>query len=294
MANLTSIEKRQFEDLFCMSNGYVLDYSDNSFRELFRSVVNVNIDAQQYLYNGTSKAKKLRAFWEQEPEKIVGKILRELLDVWKYKNQDQKEDNLYKKCRIIVNKLDGHEELEESFLVKDFGKMSFDKLPIECGMIPIVQSRYEEACLCLKHNAPLSVIFLCGSILEGILLGIALQNSNIFVQSVSALKSKNKVVNIKDWKLGNLIDVAYNINLLGQDVAKFSHVMRDFRNYIHPYEQMSSQFNPDIHTAKICMQVLSAAIANLSGSKYTLCFSNSILKLIMTFTANNPYLFCVV
>ena len=84
MANLTSIEKRQFEDLFCMSNGYVLDYSDNSFRELFRSVVNVNIDAQQYLYNGTSKAKKLRAFWEQEPEKIVGKILRELLDVWKY------------------------------------------------------------------------------------------------------------------------------------------------------------------------------------------------------------------
>ena len=145
--------------------------------------------------------------------------------------------------------------------------MSFDKLPIECGMIPIVQSRYEEACLCLKHNAPLSVIFLCGSILEGILLGIALQNSNIFVQSVSAPKSKNKVVNIKDWKLGNLIDVAYNINLLGQDVAKFSHVMRDFRNYIHPYEQMSSQFNPDIHTAKICMQVLSAAIANLSGSK---------------------------
>ncbi len=41
MANLTSVEKRQFEDLFCMGDGYVLDYSDNSFRELFRSVAKV-------------------------------------------------------------------------------------------------------------------------------------------------------------------------------------------------------------------------------------------------------------
>jgi hypothetical protein len=41
--------------------------------------------------------------------------------------------------------------------------------------------------------------------------------------------------------------------------------MREFRNYIHPYEQMKEKFEPDMHSAKICFQVLTAAIENLSN-----------------------------
>jgi hypothetical protein len=48
------------------------------------------------------------------------------------------------------------------------------------------------------------------------------------------------------------------------DTQKFSHSLRDFRNYIHPFEQMSSGFNPREHTAKICLQVLKAAIYEIS------------------------------
>jgi hypothetical protein len=53
-------------------------------------------------------------------------------------------------------------------------------------------------------------------------------------------------------------------------VKKYSHSLRDFRNYIHPYEQLSSRFDPDIKTAKISFQVLKAAIADLEKrvSKY--------------------------
>ena len=45
-----------------------------------------------------------------------------------------------------------------------------------------------------------------------------------------------------------------------EDVKKFSHALRDFRNYIHPYQQMSIGFQPDEHTARICFQVLKAAL----------------------------------
>ena len=55
-----------------------------------------------------------------------------------------------------------------------------------------------------------------------------------------------------------------SLDLVGEDVKKFSHALRDFRNYIHPFQQMASQFNPDQHTAKICWQVLQAAITQLS------------------------------
>ena len=67
--------------------------------------------------------------------------------------------------------------------------------------------------------------------------------------------------------LSNFIDVAYELGLLAEDVKKFSHTLRDFRNYIHPYQQMSSRFNPDKHTAKISWQVLKAALFQLSKNK---------------------------
>ena len=49
------------------------------------------------------------------------------------------------------------------------------------------------------------------------------------------------------------------------ELRKFSHALRDFRNYIHPREQARSGFNPDIHTADICFRVLKLAIIRLTG-----------------------------
>ena len=55
--------------------------------------------------------------------------------------------------------------------------------------------------------------------------------------------------------------MAHDIGLLKPDVQKFSHGLRDFRNYIHPYQQMASGFKPDEHTAKVCFQVLKARLS---------------------------------
>ena len=74
-------------------------------------------------------------------------------------------------------------------------------------------------------------------------------------------KDKNgKVLQFHKWTLSNLIDVAKEKEFLKKDVRKFSHSLRDFRNYIHPYQQANEQFNPDEHTAKLCWQVLKVAI----------------------------------
>ena len=69
-----------------------------------------------------------------------------------------------------------------------------------------------------------------------------------------------KIRNLNEWKLNNFIDVSCEVGFLKEDVKKFSHALRDFRNYIHPYQQMSMGFQPDEHTAKICFQVLKAAL----------------------------------
>lgn len=67
--------------------------------------------------------------------------------------------------------------------------------------------------------------------------------------------------------MAQFIDVACELGLLKLDDQKFSHVLREFRNYIHPYQQRASRFNPDMHTAEICMQVLKAAVAGMAGER---------------------------
>ncbi len=275
MSSLTTVEKKRFEDIFGMSGGYVLDLNNGPFAELFRKTVNVNVYDEKYSFNGDSKAKRLRAFWEIESDIIVGKILFELLEVWKYnqsKNGAKGIDQSYQECLKTVERLQGkqikEENQEEQFLKKEFGKISLEKLQIDSALIPILESRISEADKCLKAGASLSVIFLCGSVLEGILLGIASKNPRQFNQASNSPKDKDgKVKYFQDWTLSQFIDIAHELGLLKLDVKKFSHDLRDFRNYIHPYQQMVSNFNPDKHTAEICRQVLKAAIACLSGDR---------------------------
>jgi hypothetical protein len=118
-------------------------------------------------------------------------------------------------------------------------------------------------------NAPLSTIFICGSVLEGIFLVIALLSPADFNRCTAAPIDPNtgKVKQFFEWTLSNYIDVSFELGYIRNDTKKFSHVLRDFRNYIHPYQQLSERFSPDEHTAKICWHVLKAAIFQIKERK---------------------------
>jgi hypothetical protein len=153
----------------------------------------------------------------------------------------------------------------DEFLQKDFDNLNIDSLGVDQPVIDIIKERLAEIKNCLNSKSPLATIFLCGSTLEGILLGLAIKNIKQFNTSKSAPRHKDgKVKKIHDWTLSSLIDVAAENGFLQKDVKKFSHTLRDFRNYIHPYEQLSEGFNPSDDTSKICWQVLQAAISQIS------------------------------
>lgn len=274
MSNLKVIEKRVFEDLFGMVSGYVLDFSNNTFAEFFRETVNIDIYAPKYAFNGDSKAKRLRAFWETEPNALVGKVLAGLLEVWQYNvlRDGQIDDSLeYTQAAHIVARLTGKqpdlEPTEREFLHQQYRNISIKRLPVDPNLMPVLESRLKEARHCMPV-APLATIFLCGSILEGILLGVASQKQKKFNQAPNSPKDRaGKVKPFQQWSLAQFIDVAHGLGALKLDVKKFSHELRDFRNYIHPYQQLASKFTPDKHTAEICLQVLKAAIADLSRGR---------------------------
>ena len=232
----------------------------------------MDIYADKYAGQGDSKAKRLRAFIETETDALVGKVLSDLLEYWRYKTPqpEAKEQALAGRARQVVERLLGKpappRDSGEDFLKQDFGRLSFQKIPTTGPLAPILESRLAEAMRCLQASAPLAVIFHCGSILEGLLLGVANANAQQFNQAPNSPKDRaGNVRQFHEWTLAQFIDVACDLGHLKLDVKKFGHSLRDFRNYIHPYEQMSSRFNPDKYTAEICLQVLRAAVASLSG-----------------------------
>lgn len=283
MAKLKQTEILKLDKLLDFSSGYVLDFTNATFTSFFQNELGINIYDDKYGYYGGSKGKRLRAFIELENDKTVGKAIIELLDIWKTNNllndteTSPQMENLGKECERIANKLRGIDSTkiekkkassEQEFLNRTFEEINFEKISIEKRLIEVLNQRIREIQNGLESHSALSVVFLCGSSLEGILLGIASQKPKLFNSALASPKNKEgKVKDFYDWSLSDLINVAYEVGFLGLDVKKHSHSLRDFRNYIHPFQQMSEGFNPDQHTAEISWQVFRAAFNDLLKSR---------------------------
>ena len=129
MSDLTSIEKLKLEKLLEMSSGYVLDFSNKTFQDFILENVNIDVDDEKYFYNGSSKANRLRAFWKEESNPIVGELLEKLLEHWRVKRLiDQKEfrpqeQELFNECKNISQRLIGlaaRKQVEDSSKKDEF------------------------------------------------------------------------------------------------------------------------------------------------------------------------------
>lgn len=284
MSSLSGAEKLKFESLFSMSGGYVIDFSNSSFQRFVMDCVRLDIYDSRYERHGTSKANRLRALWDIEPDSVVGRLLEEMLQYYEVKETLTESGvrsfnrKLFEECMNIASRLQGKTPRRtetagttEDFLKKEVDEVSAGSLGIDGAVTAVLEQRIIEVKQCLNSGVSLSVIFLCGSILEGILLGIATKYPREFNQAGSCPKNKDtgKPKPFPEWSLANFIDAAHELGFLGLDVKKYSHSLRDFRNYIHPYEQMMQKFTPDAHTAKISWQVLKAAMNDIQGKSKT-------------------------
>ena len=107
MSSLSFAEKLCVEKVLHMSTGFVLNFTDKTFGEFIYESIGIEIHNECYCINGTSKAKKLRAFWEVESDYLVGRLLDSLLDYAEsLTNYDNPEDKkLALRFQVIVNRL---------------------------------------------------------------------------------------------------------------------------------------------------------------------------------------------
>lgn len=106
MSSLTPRERRKLEDLFGMSSGYVLDFSNPTFARFFEEELNLDIYSGAYDDRGTSKANHLRSFWTIEDDAKVGKAIAGMLEHCRDTgNPAVERQALFRDCEAIAARL---------------------------------------------------------------------------------------------------------------------------------------------------------------------------------------------
>lgn len=259
--------KAMLEDLFGMRSGYVMDFSNASFA----SFVESEIGFDPYTRYEGSKAAILRAIWASEPLAVVAALNLSLLDYWKLMTlRNGRTPSEYQQFVVGTSEALFQEASTSAltaedlaFLDLDLGEVDLNALPPELTTGDVVADRIGEIDRALEASAPLAVIFLVGSTIEGMLSELARGHVEEFIGAKSAPKIKGRVKPLSEWTLSELIKVSRELGVLSADVARHADQVRNFRNYIHPRQQLQENFKPRIETAQIAYQVLKGALVDL-------------------------------
>jgi AbiTii len=139
----------------------------------------------------------------------------------------------------------------------------FPSLVSDGDLAKILSNRWNEANLAFEAGAYLATIILLGSILEGVLLDKVEQNPAQANTSSKSPKDKKsgKPLPFVDWNLVSLIDVADDCNWLKKEAKDFSHVVRDYRNFVHPNKQRKEGITFEEPICKVVWEVVTAALS---------------------------------
>ena len=152
---------------------------------------------------------------------------------------------------------------DEAVFLARVVEMDLSQVPVELDLQSVIADRLQEVEVCFENGGYLAVVILCGSTLEGLLYEVAKSHPAAYNRAKAAPTHDGKVRPFPQWTLNDLLNCSRELGLLGEDVTKFGHAVREFRNYIHPQEQVSENFRPRKVTAQVARQVLRAAIDDL-------------------------------
>src|ERR1700677_3202059 len=119
VSSLTLLEKRDLERLFHMGSGYVLGFSNRTFREIILDSTGLDIEHEQ-IGGVCSKANRLRHFWNTQTDNVVGTLLETLIEYV------EEESPLKTKCRAIAARLlTGRKQIKNADEISIWGENGY-------------------------------------------------------------------------------------------------------------------------------------------------------------------------
>lgn len=157
MANISIKNQAIMEELFEMNTGYVLNLSNNQFKNLVAKHANIDVYQDSRYTFESSKAKKLRKIWEIENDLIVGEITLDLLEhreaiiVLKTEYDNDYKDPLASQAIAIKELANGMISKKHDYLTND-ERLMIDISASESVLDDLIKIG-EQACNNVSYNA---------------------------------------------------------------------------------------------------------------------------------------------
>jgi len=130
----------------------------------------------------------------------------------------------------------------------------------------VLEDYYSQAEKAFSAGSYLGALVACGSVVEGLLTWALLLQEEQALKSVGARKDKQGQVRpLREWNLSNLIDVSNELNLVGKAAKQAAWALKDFRNFIHPYNLLQQSARPNQALAMSAMAAVSEITRSLKG-----------------------------
>lgn len=131
----------------------------------------------------------------------------------------------------------------------------------------IIKDYWDQASISNKYGAYAGVVVLCGGVLEGLLAWAIMSHEEDarlrFPQKFKYKGGADKP--ISKWTLEPLIEVAKELNLIGDTSQHLLKALQTFRNFIHPYNVVSQSARPDERLANISLLAVEEVCRSLTG-----------------------------
>jgi hypothetical protein len=146
---------------------------------------------------------------------------------------------------------------------------SFAPLIGDQTMQLILGRRWRECTACIAANAPLAATVMMGGLVEALLLArvnSAADKKPVFT-AIAAPKDKasGKSLPLQEWTLRHYIDVAHELEWISQSAKDVGVVLRDYRNYVHPYKELSHAVSLQPRDATLFWEVTKSISRQLLG-----------------------------
>ncbi|MCW7490856.1 abortive infection family protein [Leptospira meyeri] len=233
MADIKLTDRKVLERLFNMESGYVLDFSDKTFQEFIYETIGINIYSDLYSYKGTSKANRLRAFWEKEGNLLNSQLISGLIEYKKSLRINQgiqqkiEATKLELEANAIVERLKSKQEIDElDFISNLAGDTFFEKL--RDNILFSIKNGQPEAALDRLHT-------------------IVVKHVRGFINIDNEIIDKNKPLHsifgeyIKILKEKNLIDSDMSLRILKSTISIFEsfNEVRNNQSFSHDNRLLS-------------------------------------------------------
>jgi hypothetical protein len=135
---------------------------------------------------------------------------------------------------------------------------NFRPLIADAKMQQILSARWTECVRCIEANAPMSATVMMGGLLETLLLGRFNRETNkqpIFRAAAAPKDKAGKPEPFNKWMLKHYLDVAHELAWINRSAKDVGEVLRDYRNYIHPYKQARDDLHLDSEDARLFWEI---------------------------------------